>query len=349
MAKEREKQVSQFKLNLLSKLHLAPEARNEEAKGPYNGGRFKRFFDIFRANTQTISMTNMLTLIFAIPIFAVVFFFSMYGYEKFAYLIAGINSTPYLMGGIGIGMSNAMDAGTAEALLLASYRIMISAVALFMPVLAVGLSGNLYIMQKLVWGEEFLTKKDKQGNNIPRVATEFFRGVKKYAGQTVAITSIFAVFFGGAANLIITFVQALRMDNAGAGEWIALFVGIIIALIAGMIYTNWIPLVVSYDMPFGQKLKNACIYTLIFPIPSLFMLIFAVAPYMLFIGGSFLTIIAMLAVIWVGLSFSTLIFVNYGDYNSENIAQPLFERQQLQENRSQRKQNRAKAKRSKKR
>ncbi|MBR2480064.1 MAG: hypothetical protein IKB56_02030, partial [Clostridia bacterium] len=65
MAKEREKQVSQFKLNLLSKLHLAPEARNEEAKGPYNGGRFKRFFDIFRANTQTISMTNMLTLIFA--------------------------------------------------------------------------------------------------------------------------------------------------------------------------------------------------------------------------------------------------------------------------------------------
>ena len=349
MAKEREKQVSQFKLNLLSKLHLAPEARNEEAKGPYNGGRFKRFFDIFRANTQTISMTNMLTLIFAIPIFAVVFFFSMYGYEKFAYLIAGINSTPYLMGGIGIGMSNAMDAGTAEALLLISYRIMISAVALFMPVLAVGLSGNLYIMQKLVWGEEFLTKKDKQGNNIPRVATEFFRGVKKYAGQTVAITSIFAVFFGGAANLIITFVQALRMDNAGAGEWIALFVGIIIALIAGMIYTNWIPLVVSYDMPFGQKLKNACIYTLIFPIPSLFMLIFAVAPYMLFIGGSFLTIIAMLAVIWVGLSFSTLIFVNYGDYNSENIAQPLFERQQLQENRSQRKQNRAKAKRSKKR
>ena len=349
MAKEREKQVSQFKLNLLSKPHLAPEARNEEAKGPYNGGRFKRFFDIFRANTQTISMTNMLTLIFAIPIFAVVFFFSMYGYEKFAYLIAGINSTPYLMGGIGIGMSNAMDAGTAEALLLTSYRIMISAVALFMPVLAVGLSGNLYIMQKLVWGEEFLTKKDKQGNNIPRVATEFFRGVKKYAGQTVAITSIFAVFFGGAANLIITFVQALRMDNAGAGEWIALFVGIIIALIAGMIYTNWIPLVVSYDMPFGQKLKNACIYTLIFPIPSLFMLIFAVAPYMLFIGGSFLTIIAMLAVIWVGLSFSTLIFVNYGDYNSENIAQPLFERQQLQENRSQRKQNRAKAKRSKKR
>lgn len=349
MAKEREKQVSQFKLNLLSKLHLAPEARNEEAKGPYNGGRFKRFFDIFRANTQTISMTNMLTLIFAIPIFAVVFFFSMYGYEKFAYLIAGIDSTPYLMGGIGIGMSNAMDAGTAEALLLASYRIMISAVALFMPVLAVGISGNLYIMQKLVWGEEFLTKKDKQGNNIPRVATEFFRGVKKYAGQTVAITSIFAVFFGGAANLIITFVQALRMDNAGAGEWIALFVGIIIALIAGMIYTNWIPLVVSYDMPFGQKLKNACIYTLIFPIPSLFMLIFAVAPYMLFIGGSFLTIIAMLAVIWVGLSFSTLIFVNYGDYNSENIAQPLFERQQLQENRSQRKQNRAKAKRSKKR
>lgn len=349
MAKEREKQVSKFKLNLLSKLHLAPEARNEEAKGPYNGGRFKRFFDIFRANTQTISMTNMLTLIFAIPIFAVVFFFSMYGYEKFAYLIAGINSTPYLMGGIGIGMSNAMDAGTAEALLLTSYRIMISAVALFMPVLAVGLSGNLYIMQKLVWGEEFLTKKDKQGNNIPRVATEFFRGVKKYAGQTVAITSIFAVFFGGAANLIITFVQALRMDNAGAGEWIALFVGIIIALIAGMIYTNWIPLVVSYDMPFGQKLKNACIYTLIFPIPSLFMLIFAVAPYMLFIGGSFLTIIAMLAVIWVGLSFSTLIFVNYGDYNSENIAQPLFERQQLQENRSQRKQNRAKAKRSKKR
>ena len=47
MAKEREKQVSQFKLNLLSKLHLAPEARNEEAKGPYNGGRFKRFSHIY--------------------------------------------------------------------------------------------------------------------------------------------------------------------------------------------------------------------------------------------------------------------------------------------------------------
>ena len=348
MAKEREKQVSQFKLNLLSKLHLAPEARNEPAKGPYNGGRFKRFFDIFRANTQTISMTNMLTLIFALPIFAVVFFFSLYGYEKFAYLIADIDATPYLMGNVGIGMSNAMDAGTAEALLLTSYRIMLSAVAVFMPVLAVGLSGNLYIMQKLVWGEEFLTKKDKQGNNIPRVATEFFRGVKKYAGQTVASTSIFAVFFAGAANLIITFIQALHMGNAGAGEWIALFVGIIVALIAGMIFTNLIPLVVSYDIPFVKKLNNACIYTLIFPIPTVFMLIFALIPYLLFIAGSFLTIIAMLAVIWVGLAYSTLVFVNYGDYNSENIAQPLLERQQLQENRTQRKQNRAKAKKSKK-
>ena len=39
----KERKTSKFKLKLLAAMCLQPEARNEEKKGGYPGGRFKRF------------------------------------------------------------------------------------------------------------------------------------------------------------------------------------------------------------------------------------------------------------------------------------------------------------------
>ncbi|MBO7156658.1 MAG: hypothetical protein J6V83_04565, partial [Clostridia bacterium] len=100
-----EKKGNSLKIKLLRAMVLAPEARTEESKGAYPGGRFKRFTDIFKANNQDLMMVNVFTILFALPILAVLLFITLFGAEKFAYTLKGITETPYLMSGLGFGLS----------------------------------------------------------------------------------------------------------------------------------------------------------------------------------------------------------------------------------------------------
>lgn len=66
-----------------------------------------------------------------------------------------------------------MSIEEAKSILLNSYRVLVSAIALGLPLLGFGIAGNLSITTKLIWGESLLIKKDKQGRDVPRVITEF--------------------------------------------------------------------------------------------------------------------------------------------------------------------------------
>lgn len=338
--KNGEKKVSALKLALLRSFVVAPEARNEEKKGEYPGGRFKRFKDMFKANSQDLMMANVLTILFALPIIAVVMFITLLGAEKFGYMLESITDTPYLMSGLGIGLSVGSSIASAKVMMLMSYRIMVLGVAVFLPVLGIGFAGAMYICQKIVWGEKFLTKKDKRtGADVNRTITEFFRGVKLYWKEMVVTFSLYAVFFAGGAELILEFVGALWGGYANVGHYFAVIIGAIVLLLSSMILVNLVPQVVSYDktLKYAEKLKNAFLYTVTFFVPGLFITAFTFAPIALMFIGGFFTFIVIIICMSVGLCYMSLVMANYGDYNSENVLQVLYSQSQVVETRKNKK------------
>ena len=102
-----------------------------------------------------------------------------------------------------------------------------------------------------------------------------------------------------------------------------------------MVFVNLVPQVVSYHktLNFACKLKNAFLYTVTFFVPSLFMTAFAFAPIALMFIGGFFTFIVIIICMSVGLSYMALVMTNYGDYNSENVLQALYEQAQVVETR----------------
>ncbi len=339
-SQNKEKKVSAFKLALLRSFALAPEARNEEKKGNYPGGRFKRFKDMFKANSQDLMMVNVLTILFALPIIAVVMFITILGAEQFGYMLEGVKETPYLMGNLGLGLSAGASIASTKVMMLMSYRIMVLGIALFIPVLGVGFAGSMYVCQKIVWGERFLTKKDKKtGADVNRTVTEFFRGVKAYWKEMVLTFTGFAVFFAGGAELILEFVSALWGGYANVGHYFAVVIGAIVLLFSTMVFVNLVPQVVSYDktLNYAAKLKNAVLYTVTFFVPTLFMTAFTFLPIGLMFIGGILTFIVIIICMSVGLCYMALVMANYGDYNSENVLQILYSQAQVVENRKSKK------------
>lgn len=333
--------LSKFKLKLLSGLELAPEARYEEKKPPYPAGRFKRFFDTYKANSTHLMTANAMTIIFMLPLFALIIAISFIGVEKFAYMLADVDKIPYLMSGFGIGLSSGMAVNEAKVILLLAYRVIFLGVAVCLPILSFGVAGHAYVSTKLIWGERFVCKKDKKtGADVPRIVTEYFRGVKTYWKEMLITFSGYAVFFAGGTNLIIEFIAGVWSGGANVGQWFALFGGIIILFVSTMILLNLVPQVISYHktLSYAAKLKNACIYSTAFFIPSLLMLVIIGAPFALFaINTMFVTIIIAVAFVMIGTTYVILATVNYGDYNSENVLQVLYEKLKVDQSRQSRK------------
>lgn len=330
--KKAEKKPNATKIKLVSKLALEPEARTEPAKGGYPGGRIKRFIDIFRANSQTLMLANVLALIFALPLIGVIAAASVIGYEKIAYYLEGLSKAPYLLSHFGIGLSAGLPFATAKAYLLTAHQIVCLAAAAGIPLLSVGAGGCLYIANKLVWGESFVCKKDKFGNNVPRVITEFFRGVKLYWKPSLIISVPLTLIFAAASYLILNFVKCVYLGDLGnALGWVGLVFSAIVGLIGVVYLFNFYPLNATYrnTMKTADKLKNAGIFSVVGFLPTLILAVAAFAPYALFLASSLLQVLGVVFFMGVGIMFPVLIMVNYADYNSENIVQPLYSSAQV--------------------
>lgn len=319
--------LAEFRRKLLFTLSTAPEARVEDKKAPYPGGRFKRFKDTFKGNMTDLMTVNVLTVMFALPLLAVIMAFSIIGAERIGYFLAGID-TPYVMTDFGFGLSAGSSIGAVSAVMIDGYRILFAAIAVCLPILSFGIAGNVYICQKFIWGERLLTKKDKTtGGDVNRTVTEFFRGVKLHWKEMLVAFSCYAVFFAGGTELIVEFVSGTYLGGANAGQWIGLFVGIIVLIVSTMIFMHFIPQTVSYagTLNMAQKLRNSAIYFVALFLEGAFIFILALAPFALAAAGTFLAMIVVLFLVTVGFSYVCLIIVNYADFNSENYSQAVLE------------------------
>ncbi len=323
MAKQKAQEKDSFILKMLSRLYLAPEARTEAPK-KFEGGKFKRCIDLFKSNMSQLTIANVLGMIFALPIIALFLVITTIGIEEFTYILTGVDA-PYLLGSFGLGLSNSADLMATKIDMLLTYRILVTGSALFMPLLGFSFAGVYHITTKYNWGDSFITKRDKFGNEIPRIVVEFFRGVKLYWKQYVVIMAVYAVFVAGCGNLVITFVEGLWAGTANAGHYIGLVVAIIFGLISTMLVLNTMPSVVTYRTSLIAKLRNASVFTVAFFVQALFMVAIIALPFCLLLVGGIVTMLIAVACLTLSLAYIAMITTVYSDTNSERYLVPLYE------------------------
>ena len=314
---------------LLKYITFAEPSKSEEAKVDYNIGRFRFFFAKFKQYSSPLLTANMLFMLFALPLVLVVTYIFNLGMERFSYIISG-TELPYFMANIGIGMSQASDLVEGQVNLLYGYRVFFFAIAATLPFTFGGVAGIFHVVNKFIWGEPLLSKKDSYGNNVPLIFKEFFVGFKKYWLKMLLIMVSLSVIIMAFSHLILNFIEQNYYNNLSFVDWLGFIFAIISSLYIVMVLIQLIPMLVMYrDLKFVDVLKNAAILSIVMVVPTLFLAIISLLPlilvpyFLLQSSGGFMIII-LIAIIMVGVGFFSMAWTVYADYNAEKIITPIF-------------------------
>lgn len=286
-----------------------------------------------------MTLPNLLFLVTALPLIAMLVFPSAIGgMEGFAYLLKGTSDLPYFLQDFGFGISSGSPIIEGRLLIAYAYQIyflLISAAVVF---LGIGFSGLMYVAMKFVWQDTFITKKDSYGNNVPRVVKEFFIGLKKYWWQSLIVTAAAGIILAAVSNSIVFFIQRFWTGNAGAGEWILVIFACLFALFSLVVIIFLLPMVVEYDIPFLQKVKNAVLLAISMIVPTVLLLAVLSVPFIIaaVTSGIISIVIAALLIVFGGIFYSFAL-CNFMQYHADKIITPVYEADMARKNKKKKK------------
>ncbi|HBK02785.1 MAG TPA: hypothetical protein DDY77_07140 [Clostridiales bacterium] len=177
---------------------------------------------------------------------------------------------------------------------------------LFLPlcafVLGIGLSGGMYVMRNMAWG------------NDVSVASAFFKGIKRNFLNVVILTLCFSLF-AAAAGIGISYIN--YEEAIAGGKWYYLAIKICVLVVLAFLavwYLTCVTFTETFGSSFGTMLKNSLkISFYMFPL-NIFFAAFALLPVgLFFLGTSFLFIGAMLYVLF-GASFTLVVWTVYSQW-----------------------------------
>ena len=301
--------MAQQKKGLIARMLEGKERSEEYARSTLPTNRWQLFFDIFKGNFGKLVKINLLTLIFFIPLIAVLVFSLMYQ-EVLGYTYPfGANL------GVGYPVAPSMQ-GLSEYLAVQTDLLMYALIFLASLIASVGLAGGMYVVRNMVWTEGIF------------VANDFWRGVKlnfKNALQT-------SVFF-----VVMLFLTVLMNDSVAlsrATSQLSEFEDVMLTISSVLSYVAlgfatcmslWmIALGVNYKMGVVTLLKNSALMSIgMFPQTVFFGLI-AVAPFILIaIGGTgFFMVAGVVICLLFGLSYALLVWLDFAQWAFDKYINP---------------------------
>ena len=301
--------MAQQKKGLIARMLEGKERSEDYARSTLPTNRWQLFFDIFKGSFGKLVKINLLTLIFFIPMVAILVFSIMYK-DVLGYTYPfGANL------GVGYPVAPNMQ-GLSELLTLNTDLVLYGLLAVSSIVAAVGLAGGMYVVRNLVWTEGIF------------VSNDFWRGVKrnfKNALQTM-------LFF-----MVVLFVTVMTNDMAALSQatgslnefqsvmlTISTVVSYIVLFLAlGM--TLWmIALGVNYQMSFGVLLRNSFLMTIGMLPQTLFFGAIAALPFILImIGGEgFFTVAGVIICLLFGLAYALLVWLDFAQWAFDKYINP---------------------------
>ena len=285
------------KKGFIARMIEGPERSESYAASTLPTNRWQLGWDVFKTNTGKHFKLNLLTLLFFIPLIALIVF--TYLYKSFL-----VSQYPFSQNmGIGYPAYPAEFGLTATLSLNTNvefFKFAIIAVAGG----AVGLSGGFYVMRNMVWTEGVM------------VGSDFWKGVKQNY-FVVFFTLLFYTVIMAFSVISVNMAQML-IDTASGIRWLLVTAQVVTYLIMALVTIMtlyMITLGVTYKLSFGKLIRNAFILSIALVPTNVFFALLAVLPFaLLFLRSPLLMSLGIVLIMVWGISIFMLIWTNYSNW-----------------------------------
>ena len=300
--------MTQQKKSLITRLIEGKEKSEEYARSTLPTNRWQLFWDIFKGNFGKMVKVNLLTLIFFIPLIAVVIFYLM---------LVESNGIIYPFGAnLGVGYPAApMQQGVAELLAVQNSFVLYIGLILTGIIAAIGLSGGMYVVRNMVWTEGIF------------VTNDFWRGIKlnyKNALQTVLIFTAVLLLAGSMVqfaefSIVVESLTGFRLVMMRISQ----ATSYVLIAVAAMLCFWMIALGVNYKLTLFAMLRNALLITIATVPQTLFFILLALLPFVCFLlGGTLFLTIGIVAVALFALSYALLVWLDFAQWLFDKYINP---------------------------
>ena len=300
--------MAQQKKGLIARMLEGKERSEEYARSTLPTNRWQLFWDIFKGNFWKLVKVNLLTLLFFVPLLAVV---------VLTLLLKESNGITYPFGAnLGVGYPAAPGLqGVSESLTLRVGMTSYLLISLTSVIAAVGLAGGMYVIRNMVWTEGIF------------IANDFWRGVKLNYKNALQTAIFFCMVFAFCQTMIniSNVAMASGVMEGGQITWLRISQGAsYLFMTLGTMMALWmIALGVNYKMTFFVMLKNSFLMTIGTLPQTVFFGVLAFIPIvLLLVGGEMLLSFGIIILILFGLSYMLLVWLDFAQWVFDKYINP---------------------------
>jgi len=303
--------MAQQNKNFITRMLEGKERSEEYARSTLPTNRWQLFWDIFKGNFGKIVKSNLLILVFFLPLLAVIVIGSLLDESNSIIYPFGANLT--------IGYPAAPDIqGLSEALTMQTEFVTMIGIVVASVLAAVGLAGGMYVIRNMVWTEGIF------------VANDFWRGVKLNYKNALQTALFFSVVFLLCKTMINSAQVALVNPELEKWQeiWMTVSIGFSYVLMAFSAFMSFwmIALGVNYEQRFFAMFKNAALITIGSLPQTIFFSVIAILPFLLFLFNStFMIMLGVFAVILFGFSYALLVWLDFAQWLFDRYINPKIE------------------------
>jgi len=297
--------MAETKTSLFSRLMEGKEKDENYARSTLPTNRWQLFWDIVKGRFGKLIVVNLLTLIFFIPLIAIIILRMSE--------VSGTGAIGPYASSLGVGYPVYPDiSGVWESYL---FFINLRYFALIIPaaiIAAIGLSGGAYVIRNMIWTEGIF------------VANDFWRGIKKNFRNVLEAALFFSVFLFVTVTLYSLSDVYLAQGVTPKGWFVAAKIsGVIICVVAGMMSLWMLSLGVNYKQGVFALIRNAFVMTFGTLPQTIFFTALALLPALLFFtGSSALIAVGMTVYVCFGFSYALLSWMSYTQWAFDKFVNP---------------------------
>jgi len=280
----------------INRLIIGKEKSEEYARASLPSNRWELFWDIFKGRFGKLVIVNLLTILFFIPLIALLFF---------RYVgIVNLGTVYPFSQPFGIGYISPISmVGYSESIVFQVNLMIFLLMPIALMIVAIGLSGGAYVIRNMVWTEGVF------------MANDFWRGIKQNIKQMLVVALAFSLVFYVTVVSISFCEQSLAVGTEI--DWVFVILEILsylILVVFSIMTLHMITMTVTYEMKFRHLLKNSFLFTIGFLPHNIIFVVCSAIPYLCFLLGGFFTVVGIILVLIMGLSLPLLIWTDFSQW-----------------------------------
>ena len=296
--------MAQQKKGLIARLLEGKERSEEYARSTLPTNRWQLFFDIFKGNLGKLAKVNLLTILFFIPLLAVIVLMTS---------LSDYNGT-IIPNNLGYPFYADLQ-GQEQAMNLWMDLTLWVGICLSSVIACIGLAGGMYVIRNIVWTEGVF------------VANDFWRGVKLNYKNALQTAIFFCLVMTFTTTMINIAEVSLHTPDISKGQKVWLYISegsSYVFMTLGIMMTLWmIALGVNYKMGIFTLLRNSFLMSIgTFP-QTIFFGLLAALPFVFFLlGGTLFILIAVILLLLIAISYALLVWLDFAQWVFDKFVNP---------------------------